>query len=134
MATYKVKSQGKERTATVVDKACGGSTVTIDDQDFDIELIGRDADSASPAPISVPIATPISDPARDGSIVAPISGKVVSIHVEVGDSVFANQVLLKLEAMKMENDISSPISGIVQEIHVREGAEPSAGQLLVLIA
>jgi biotin carboxyl carrier protein len=51
----------------------------------------------------------------------------------VGDSVSAKQVVLKLEAMKMENDIASPVSGIVKEIAVSEGSETSAGQLLMTI-
>ena len=64
---------------------------------------------------------------------APIPGKVVSIHVKVGDSVSANQVVIKLEAMKMENDIASPVSGTVTEIAVSEGTEAAGGQLLMLI-
>jgi len=135
MATYEVKSQGKQYTVTVVDKANGGSTVTIDGRDFEVELIGRDADPDSPTlRRAVPIATRVADPVNDGSILSPMPGKVVSVPVKVGDSIRADQVVLKLETMKMENDISSPIAGVVKELHVREGSEPSAGQLLMLIA
>jgi pyruvate carboxylase subunit B len=69
----------------------------------------------------------------DGTIVAPIPGKIVSIHVKVGDSVSIDQVVLTLEAMKMENDIASPVSGIVKEITVSEGSETSVDQLLMTI-
>ena len=68
-----------------------------------------------------------------GAIVAPIPGKVVAINVSVGDIVTANQVVLKLEAMKMENDIATPSGGTVKEIAVSEGAEATAGQLLMVI-
>ena len=44
MATYTVKSQGVEYTVTIVDKATGGSLVTIDDREFDVKLSGGDTD------------------------------------------------------------------------------------------
>jgi biotin carboxyl carrier protein len=58
---------------------------------------------------------------------------VIAINVSVGDTVTANQVVLKLEAMKMENDIATPSAGTVKEIAVSEGAEAAAGQLLMVI-
>ncbi len=146
MATYRVKSQGVEHTVTVVDKATGGGTVTIDDQQFEVEFIGGDvvpvAATAVAAPVAPPVpVTPAPSAAKSapgaavgpGSIVAPIPGRVVAIIVRVGDAVTANQVVLKLEAMKMENDIVTPTAGTVKEIAVSEGAEASAGQLLMVI-
>ena len=145
MATYKVKSQGKEFTVTVVDKATGGGTVTIDDREFDVEFVGGAESSAPPASVEAasvmpptPLAAPTprpgaAAPVREGAIVAPIPGKVVAIHVKVGDPVSADQVVIKLEAMKMENDIASPVSGTVEEIAVSEGSEVAGGQLLMLI-
>ena len=136
METYKVKSQDVEYTVTVVDKATGGGTVTIEDREFHVEFTGGEANSArSQSPVTVAfgaMATPIA-PVGDGFIVAPISGKIISIHVKVGDSVLIDQVVLKLEAMKMENEIASPVSGTVKEIAVSEGSEPSSGQLLMTI-
>ncbi len=146
MATYKVKSQGVEYTVTVVDKATGGGTVTIGDREFHVECTAgevspaaslrpvtaaSDAIAAASAP-SAPAVTPVAS-VGDGAIVAPIPGKIIAIHVKVGDSVSAQQVVLKLEAMKMENEIASPVSGIVKEIAVSEGSETSAGQLLMTI-
>ena len=64
---------------------------------------------------------------------APIHGKVIAILVKVGDPVTADQVVIKLEAMKMENEISSPVSGIVEEVAVSEDTEVAGGQLLMLI-
>ncbi len=145
MATYKVKSQGKQYTVEVVDKAVGGGTVTIDDREFDVEFIGGEVSPVPPTSTeAVPVAAPTSlaaptpkaaaaAPASEGAIVAPIPGKVISIHVKVGDSVSADQVVIKLEAMMMENDIASPVSGTVTEIAVSEGTEAAGGQLLMLI-
>jgi biotin carboxyl carrier protein len=145
MARYKVKSAGKQYTVTIVDKATGGGTVTIDDQEFDVEFIGGEGRSESPrsheavsitAPTPPAAAAPVvvaAVPAGEGAIEAPISGKIVAIHVKIGDPVSANQVVIQLEAMKMENDIVSPVSGIVKEIAVGEGTEAAGGQLLMLI-
>jgi biotin carboxyl carrier protein len=51
----------------------------------------------------------------------------------VGDRVLTDQVVLKLEAMKMENEIASLVSGTVKEIAVSEGSDASYGQLLMTI-
>ena len=136
MDTYKIKSRDAEYTVTVVDKATGGGTVTIDDREFHVEFIGGKAKRLTPRLPVNPAPGVASAPAAavgDGSIVAPIPGVIVSIHVKVGDSVSVDQVVLKLEAMKMENEIASPVAGIVKEIAVSEGSEPSTGQLLMTI-
>lgn len=136
MARYKVRSAGKQYTVTVVDKATGGGTVTIDGREFDIDFNGDEESSASPMPVdAVSVTAPTSStaPAGGEAIVAPIHGKVIAILVKVGDPVTAEQVVIKLEAMKMENEISSPVSGIVEEVAVSEGTEAAGGQLLMLI-
>ena len=136
MATYKVKGRDVEYTVTVVDKATGGGTVTIEDREFHVDFTGGEAAPTTSPPsvaaASNAVATPIV-PIEDGSIVAPIPGTIISIHVKVGDSVLADQVVLKLEAMKMENEITSPVSGTVKEIAVSEGSDAPFGQLLMTI-
>jgi biotin carboxyl carrier protein len=131
MATYKIKSHGVEYTAVVVDKATGGSTVTIDGREFDVTFTGGEANPAFSRPRSR--AASVATPMGSGAIVAPIPGKIISICVKVGDLVSVDQVVLKLEAMKMENDIASPVSGTVKEIAVSEGSETATGQLLMTI-
>jgi biotin carboxyl carrier protein len=66
-------------------------------------------------------------------IKAPIPGKIVSIKCKVNDLVKSGQVLLILEAMKMENEIYSRSSGVVKEIRVKEGDFVQPGATLVLI-
>ena len=148
MAKYKVTSQGVEYTVSVIDKATGGSLDTIDGHEFEVKLSGGDTDVAiasrpaaagwrsiamAPARGTSRRPAPAVAAAEDGRIVAPISGKIISIHVAVGDSVAADQLVLKLEAMKMENEIAAPIAGIVQEIAVSEGSDTATGQLLMTI-
>ncbi len=63
--------------------------------------------------------------------VAPVPGRVVSIDVAVGDSVEGGDVLLVLEAMKVEHRITAPVDAVVAEILVELGASVDAHQLLV---
>jgi biotin carboxyl carrier protein len=98
-----------------------------------------------PAPATLPIraaatagstAEPAAHaPARSGAgaVVAPLPGVVTRILVAVGDRVEAGQVVLKLEAMKMENDISTAVAGTVRNVEVADGAEVSDGQLLMVV-
>jgi glutaconyl-CoA/methylmalonyl-CoA decarboxylase subunit gamma len=75
-------------------------------------------------------------PGRDLSVKtvkAPLPGVILDILVKVGDEVKASQTLLKMEAMKMENDIQSPSQGIVKEIFVSKGENVLEGASLVKI-
>ena len=60
-------------------------------------------------------------------------GTVLDIKVSVGDQVQAGQVLLILEAMKMENEISAPSAGTIDSIQVQKGASVNAGDVLISI-
>lgn len=64
---------------------------------------------------------------------APIPGKVIAIQVEEGQKVEDGDVLLILEAMKMENEIQSPRSGVVKEILVSEEESVTTNQDLVVV-
>lgn len=66
-------------------------------------------------------------------IIAPMAGKILQVLVKVGDTVAEDDILLKLEAMKMENPITAPVDGVVKEIrvNVNDTVEPDA--LLVVI-
>lgn len=68
-----------------------------------------------------------------GHIQAPLPGTVMEIEVAVGQKVEKGDLLLILEAMKMENEVISDISGHVKEILVEKGATVPAGALLVVI-
>ncbi|MEJ2051298.1 MAG: biotin/lipoyl-binding protein, partial [Calditrichota bacterium] len=76
-------------------------------------------DSATPA--AVP-STPAPGPAvaAGDAVVAPLPGLILSILVKTGDTVSAGQTVLKMEAMKMENEIKANKGGKVQEIYIKE--------------
>jgi biotin carboxyl carrier protein len=67
------------------------------------------------------------------TIKAPIPGMIIDISVNVGDSVKHGQVLIVLEAMKMENNIIASVNGVVKEIRVSKGSQVATGDVLVVI-
>ena len=70
---------------------------------------------------------------RSGTISSSIPGKVVSLHTAVGDRVEEGEVLLILEAMKMQNEIQAPIPGTVSEVNCESGDSVEANVPLVVI-
>ncbi|MCD6419276.1 MAG: biotin/lipoyl-binding protein [Synergistetes bacterium] len=82
-------------------------------------------------------AAPISEApksAAGGTVVsAPMPGKVLSVSVKEGDRVKEGDLLLILEAMKMENEILAPISGTIKQVSVSAGGTVNTGDLMVVI-
>jgi acetyl-CoA carboxylase carboxyltransferase component len=68
-----------------------------------------------------------------GYILPPMPGKVIKLYVKPGDQVGAGQPVVRVEAMKMENDILSPVSGTVKEVFVQENANVEFREKLVFI-
>ena len=66
-------------------------------------------------------------------ITAPIPGTIFTISVKEGDQVLNGDVLLILEAMKMENEILATKNGVIREIKVKQGASVNVGDILVTI-
>lgn len=66
-------------------------------------------------------------------VTAPMVGKVLEVQCKVGDKVQEDDVLLLLEAMKMEIPVVSPVSGVIKEIKVAAGATVDADAVLVVI-
>ena len=91
---------------------------------------GIPAAPVAPTPVAAPKAAPAAAPAAPkasgaaGAVVikAPMPGNIVKVNCKVGDSVKRGDVLVVLEAMKMENDISAPQDGVVASIEVSQGA------------
>ena len=96
------------------------------------------APAPPPAPAPVPAAsspTPAPAPAAAGPGVlpAPMTGTVKEIKVAAGDQVSAGQLVVVMEAMKMDIDVTAPAAGTVAEVHVDPGDNRAAGQPLLTI-
>lgn len=74
-----------------------------------------------------------SGPVSGETISAPMPGTILDIKISEGQSVKAGDILLILEAMKMENEIVSPKDGVVNRIHTSKSSTVSTGDALVTI-
>jgi len=84
---------------------------------------------AKPVPQSAPTAANVS-----GEVIkAPMPGTILSIRVSKGQAVKKGDILLILEAMKMENEIMAPRDGVVADILVSQGATVSTGDALIAL-
>ena len=114
-----------------------GMAIQVDYRPFTLEFEGKLGGGSAAAPRERRASEAASGASAitsvKGGISAQIAGRVLSIKVKVGDAVAKGDVLLLLEAMKMENEIKSPIDGIVKDIPVAEGARVAEGQTLVVV-
>ncbi|MDD6888308.1 MAG: biotin/lipoyl-binding protein [bacterium] len=77
---------------------------------------------AAPAAAPAPAAPAAAPAAGEATVKAPMPGNILSVNVKVGDAVKKGQVVMILEAMKMENEILSPVDGTVSAVFVQQGA------------
>ena len=124
--------------------------ITLDGKTYemDVELIGSNGTvkqpvkaetKVSPMTSSAPAATSAKPAAKSaeagsGTVLAPMPGTILKVLKADGDQVKAGEVVLVLEAMKMENEIVSPKDGTVAQVVTSKGAVVDTGAPLVVIA
>ena len=111
-------------------------TLKINDALFQVQLeepVKRRAALMFAAPVVARAEKHRGTAAPEGSIVAPMAGKIVSVRVKKGDAVKTGDVVCTLEAMKMENEITAAKAGTVQEVNVAEGTAVNEGGILIII-
>lgn len=82
------------------------------------------------APVAAPAAAPAPAAAGEGVVKAPMPGNINAVKFSAGQSVKAGDVIIILEAMKMENEIVAPKAGTLTKIHVQKGAVVNTGDPL----
>ncbi|MBT6429946.1 MAG: biotin/lipoyl-binding protein, partial [Rhodospirillaceae bacterium] len=70
----------------------------------------------------------------DGRLAAPMAGRIVAVRAQAGETVSKGQVLVILEAMKMEHEIKAPADGVIEAIPVAEGDQVEPRQMLAVVA
>ena len=127
---YKITLNG--RTYEVEVEA--GKAMLLDEY----EAIAPSAPAAPAAPVAAPAAAPAAPaaPAVTGtgeSVNAPMPGTILKVNVQNGQAVKEGDVLVVLEAMKMENEILAPKNGTVTQVLVSKGSSVDTGAPLVVI-
>ena len=116
--------------------------VTINDKVYEVEvekgkanLIKTTAVQAAPAPAAAaPAAAPAAVAANATPVNAPMPGTILNVKVNVGDQVKEGDVVIILEAMKMENEICAPKSGTVAQVLTAKGSTVNTGDAMISIS
>lgn len=130
--TYIIHVNGQRYEVTVEEKGGAASVTGVTPAPAPAAVALPPA--AAPAVTALPSSAAAANKWDNGNTVtAPMPGKVVAIKVKPGTQLKEGQVLLILEAMKMENEIIASSTGTVKEVYVSEGTSVNVGEPLVAI-
>lgn len=142
MKKYKYKINGVEYEVSIRSLESDSAEVEVNGSVYTVDLEPRATSAPKPKPVVQPrvsaAPTPAAPPPKkssggSGSVTSPLPGVITQILVQVGDEVAVGQTVVKLEAMKMENNIDAPHSGKVVSIEIAQGASVMEGDLLLTI-
>ncbi len=110
--------------------------VNVNGNAYEVEIEEMSANEVSSASAAAPAAAPKAAPAAAGSLTvkSPMPGTILSVNVNTGDAVKKGQILMILEAMKMENEILASQDGTVASVNVTKGATVDSGDVLCTLS
>lgn len=129
---YKVTLNGKTYEVEVE----AGKAVLLDEYEALAPAKEAPAAVAAPVAVSAPAATPAAPVslAAGETVAAPMPGNILRVDVKEGDKVKSGQILVILEAMKMENEIVAPKDATVVQVATSKGAVVETGTPLIVLA
>lgn len=127
---YKITLQGRTYEIEVE----RGEAMVLDEYEAKAPVPTAPAAPAAAAVAAAPAAAPAAGPVAAGTKVdSPLPGNVLQVKVSVGQTVKAGDVLVIIEAMKMENEVAAPCDGVVRQIVAEKGAVVATGDTLLVI-
>ena len=116
--------------------------ITRDGKNYTVTLLEGEKKALRPkaaavpaaAPSAAPVAAPAAPSAGAGDLVAPMTGTVKEIKVDKGSAVEANQLVVIMEAMKMDIEVFAHTAGTVQEIYLAPGSSVKENQPILKLA
>lgn len=121
---YKVTLNGKTYEVEVE----AGKAMLVDEYEA---YAPAPAPAAAPAPTAAP--APAAPLAAGETVSAPMPGNILSVNVSQGQAVKAGDILVILEAMKMENEIVAPRDGTIAQVVTAKGAVVDTGAPLIVL-
>ena len=106
-------------------------TITVNGTAYEVEVEEAGVVASAQKAAAPKAAAPVAAGAT--TVSAPMPGKVLSVNVKAGDAVKSGDVLLILEAMKMQNEIMAPADGTVSDVRVSAGQTVATGDVMVVL-
>ena len=144
MNTYKLKIAGDQYEVKILSRDENMARLAVNGNEVEVEILPDErkvsktpklsrpsvaADTVAREPSTV---RPSADKGA-GVVKAPLPGSIFKLAVKVGDEVKAGQMVLIMEAMKMENEIHCAVGGTVKDLRVKEGDSVLEGDTLLVI-
>jgi len=142
--TYRFKVQGSTYEVKILRRSEEGARLAVNGSEYDVEWLPDETAPAKTPKLSRTTVIPdtieqgrtTQTPGAEigpGLVKAPLPGSIFKLLVREGDKVKPGQLVLVMEAMKMENEIHCASGGVVKQVRVKEGQSVLEGDVLLVV-